>query len=96
MAQYRTYSVRAGMSGRMTVDVPLGAIKLRGEREAVLKYAWAKLMGEDDIMGKIDKNSKTREFIMTETLSRYTAHRDGVFEQFCTSVRYAPMYNKER
>lgn len=93
MAHYRTYSVRAGMSGRMTVDVPLGAIKLRGERHAVLEYAFAKLMGEDFITGQVDKNLRTREFLMTETMSRYSAYRGQVFETFCAKVRYEPMQN---
>lgn len=91
-----TYSVRAGMSGRMTVDVPIGAIKLRGERRAVLDYAFSKLMGEDMVTGKIDKNSKTRGFLMIEKLSRYSAHRDKVFDLFCSSVRYEPLKNAIR
>lgn len=96
MADYRTYSVRAGMSGRMTVDVPLGAIKLRGERNAVLDYAFAKLMGEDVIRGKVDKNSPTRKFLMDEIHSRYKHQRDGVFNMFCMAVVYAPMHNTVR
>lgn len=91
----RTYSVRAGMTGRMTVDVPLGAIKLRGERNAVLDCAFAKLMGED-IMGKIDKNSPTRKFLMDEISSRYIHQREDVFLKFCNTVVYAPMKNTIR
>ena len=93
MADYRRYSVRAGMSGRMTVDVPLAAIKLRGERKAVVDYAWMKLLGEEDIFRKVDKNSETRKFLMTEMFSRYSAHRGDVFEIFASKVVISPMHN---
>lgn len=93
MADYRKYSVRAGMSGRMTVDVPLAAIKLRGERNAVLDYAWRKLLGEDDILGKVDKSLQTRKFIFTEMFSRYSHERGDVFRIFCAKVKYYPMHN---
>lgn len=96
MADYRTYSVRAGMSGRMVVDVPLGAIKLRGERNAVLAYAWDKLMGEDSITGKVNKSLETRRFLMAEIRSRYKHQQTEVYELFCTSVRYSPMGNTIR
>lgn len=95
MANYTRYSVRAGMNGKMIVDVPFGAIKLRGERNAVLAYAWSKLMGEDDLL-RVDKNSKTREFLMRELRSRYSAKRDEVFDMFCSGVRYLPMHNVEK
>ncbi len=93
MADYRRYSVRAGMSGRMTVDVPLAAINNRGEKNAVLDYAWRKLRGEDDILGKVDKTSETRRFIFIEMFSRYSHERGEVFEIFCAKVKYFPMHN---
>lgn len=95
MASYTRYSVRAGMNGRMTVDVPIGAIKLRGEHNAVLHYAFAKLMGEDDLL-RIDKNSPTRRILQDELQSRYLSKRDEVFETFCAKVRYLPMHNVEK
>ncbi len=95
MASYTRYSVRAGMNGKMVVDVPLGAIKLRGERNAVLHYAFARLLGEDDLM-RVDKNSRTRAILMGELQSRYSAKRDEVFDMFCSGVRYLPMHNVEK
>lgn len=95
MAKYTRYSVRAGMNGKMTVDVPLGAIRLRGERNAVLHYAFAKLMGEDDLL-RVDKNSPTRVMLQIELQSRYSSKRDEVFDMFCTKVRYLPMHNVEK
>lgn len=95
MANYRRYSVRAGMNGRMIIDVPLGAIKLRGERNAVLQYAFDKLMGYDDLM-RLDKKSVTRKFLIAEINSRYFHQQKEVFELFCSRTRYSPMCNVVR
>lgn len=95
MARYTRYSVRAGMNGKMVVDVPIGALKLRGERNAVLHYAFAKLMGEDDLL-RIDKHSPTRRILQDELRSRYASKRDEVFDTFCAKVRYLPMHNVEK
>jgi hypothetical protein len=92
MADYRRYSVRAGMSGRMTVDVPLAAINNRGEKNAVLHYAFQKLMGEENLL-RIDHNSVTRKILREELNSRYLVHRWEVFETFCQKVVYRPMHN---
>ena len=96
MANYRRYSVRAGLTGRMTVDVPLGAISLRGEKNAVVAYAWLQLMGKDELGRDVNKKAETRRILMEETLSRYEAHRPQVYELFASKIRYASICNVQK
>lgn len=95
-AKYRKYCVRAGMSGRVIVDVPLGAISLRGEKSAVVAYAWLQLMGKDELGKDVNKHSETRHFIQAEILSRYEMMRGEVYERFFDKIKYYPMRNVEK
>lgn len=96
MAKYREYTVYFGMNGSMKVAVPLGAIQSRGEREAVGEYAFGKLMGENELGVVVDKNSKTREFLMTETKSRYLAHRGEVYQTFVNKIKFQGIRNLDK
>lgn len=93
MANYRRYSVRAGMSGRMIVDVPLGALSLRGEKDAVVAYAWLSLMGQDELGRDVNKHSETRRILIEEHLSRYESHRPEVYTTFAKRIRFRPICN---
>lgn len=96
MANYRRYSVRAGMSGQIVVDVPLGAISLRGEKDAVVAYAWLQLMGKDEL-GKNKKGveafPETRRILNEEIRSRYESEQHEVYEQFRARIRFKPICN---
>jgi len=88
MTVYRVYSVRAGMSGQMIVDVPAAAVDMRGEKEAVVAYAWLKLMGKDELGRDVNKNLETRFILNEEMLSRYENKRSGVYELFADKIRF--------
>jgi hypothetical protein len=81
------------MTGQVIVDVPLGAIKLRGEKNAVTAYAFGKLMGEDELGKVIDKRSPTREFLQIERQSRYLENRGDVYQIFEKKIRFKAICN---
>lgn len=91
MTVYRVYSVRAGMSGQMTVDVPIAAVDMRGEKEAVVAYAWLQLMGKTEL-GADKKGEEafpeTRRILNEEIRSRYEHQRDEVYALFYEKIRY--------
>ncbi len=74
--------------GRLEVLVRESVISLRGERNAVAQAAWFKLMGQNELGEDVNKNSPTREILMTELLSQYEAHRDQVFETFKDKISF--------
>jgi hypothetical protein len=96
MAAYRRYSVRAGLSGQVIVDVPLGALQLRSEAAAVTQYAWLKLMGKNELGEDVNKNLDTRYILNEEMLSRYEHQRGSVYDQFASKIRFKPICNIER
>lgn len=74
--------------GRLTVKVGIGAIDLRGEREAVAQAAWFRLMGQDSIGRDIDKNLATRHILRDEINSRYESNRHQVYDTFRSTIKF--------
>lgn len=88
----RRYIIRRGR-GVLEVIVRIGAIQLRGEREAVAQAAWLKLRGENELGEVVDKNSPTRKEIMTLLLSMPEPYRFRVYEQFKACIKFTWMEN---
>lgn len=87
MDHKRRYIVHAGKHGRIEVSVWSTIVELRGEREAVARAAWNKLLGRDALGEDVDKTLPTRKFLMTEIFSRYENHRKDVFEIFSEKIK---------
>lgn len=84
----RIYAVYCGL-GRITVLVRHNTIQLRGEREAVAQAAWFKLLGKDELGEDVDKTLSTRQFLMTEMLSRPEMYRHLVYEGFREAIKFS-------
>lgn len=83
----RKYNVRCGF-GFINVIVRDGAIKLRGEREAVAQAAWFALLGKNELGEDVDKKLPTRKIIQEELGSRYEHQRAQVYEGFKRSIKF--------